>query len=103
MQTGVFRVFVLLAGCLCVVSAMEGETALGERNRRFGSPRDFVFNLSGVSAGFSAAGAKIQGGDVSKFPALDNLGVSNTLFTIKPCGSKIVDVHFDLFFFNIHR
>mmetsp|Transcript_43977 Transcript_43977/g.171749 ORF Transcript_43977/g.171749 Transcript_43977/m.171749 type:complete len:220 (-) Transcript_43977:53-712(-) len=93
MQAGAFGVFVLLAGCLCVVSAMEGETALAERNRRFGSASDFVFNLKGVSAGFTPAGAKIQGGDVSKFPALDNLGVSNTLFTIKPCGMNLPHYH----------
>ncbi|KAJ8901242.1 hypothetical protein NDN08_007091 [Rhodosorus marinus] len=93
MKAGAFGVFFLLAGCLYMVSAMEGETTLAERNRRFGSASDFVFNLKGVSADFTRAGARIQGGDVSKFPALDNLGVSNTLFTIKPCGMNLPHYH----------
>uniref|UniRef100_A0A7S3EC99 Cupin type-1 domain-containing protein n=1 Tax=Rhodosorus marinus TaxID=101924 RepID=A0A7S3EC99_9RHOD len=95
MKAGTLSFGLVLAVSALAVSAMY-DPSIEVRDLRaelFPNASDFKFDLAGAPASDNGVGAKIQGGSQSRFPALNGLGVSYTLFTIDPCGMNLPHVH----------
>jgi len=95
MKAGIFSFCLAFAVCALAVSASfdPSQEAKDIRAELFPDAKDFKFNLAGAPASNNGVGAKIQGGSQARFPALNGLGVSYTLFTIDPCGMNLPHVH----------
>ncbi|KAJ8901243.1 hypothetical protein NDN08_007092 [Rhodosorus marinus] len=95
MKTGTFSFCLVLAVSALAVSAGfdPSKEVRDIRAELFPHAKDFKFNLADAPASNNGVGAKIQGGSQGRFPALNGLGVSYTLFTIDPCGMNLPHVH----------
>eukprot|EP00189_Rhodosorus_marinus_P011005 CAMPEP_0184741438 /NCGR_PEP_ID=MMETSP0315-20130426/4447_1 /TAXON_ID=101924 /ORGANISM="Rhodosorus marinus, Strain UTEX LB 2760" /LENGTH=216 /DNA_ID=CAMNT_0027211701 /DNA_START=40 /DNA_END=690 /DNA_ORIENTATION=- len=95
MKAGTFSFYLALAVSALVVSASFDPTkeALDIRAELFPNAEDFKFNLFEAAAANNGAGAMIQAGSQSRFPALNGLGLCYFLFTLEPCGMNLPHVH----------
>jgi hypothetical protein len=57
------------------------------------STKDFVYNLAGMANPTKIANNTIRPSSVKQFPALENMGISCTLFELAPCGINLPHIH----------
>ncbi|KAJ8901244.1 hypothetical protein NDN08_007093 [Rhodosorus marinus] len=94
MKTGFGGAIFTIIGSLFLQSVCAHPlTALEKRIDDNPYDSDFVLNLANVSATDNGLGAKIQGGAVDQFHALDGLRISNSMFTLDACGMNLPHIH----------
>jgi hypothetical protein len=64
----------------------------GDKNSSNGSDA-FVYNLTGMVNPTKIANNTIRPSSVKQFPALENMGISCTLFELAPCGINLPHIH----------
>ena len=62
-------------------------------NRAKFNETDFFHDLGGANSESGGLGGEIRVANIASFPALEDQGISYTLFTIEPCCINLPHVH----------